>query len=138
MSESFWNLARQACQAESQYRHHMAKTRMTAQAIIDGCLQRCGSSRERLDELRKILEERRAFMKHTHGLIFRIEKWFQAGRICAGIPDSSARMALPGRDECQVELGGQWSLYEAWALACENAARKWPQVFGTIEDLPAW
>jgi hypothetical protein len=138
MSKAFEKLIRAACEAEAQFQALASNTKLTCEAIVAGCLERAGSTPEKLAQLKASIEARRRFLPNTVCFMTHLAKMFEAGSVTGGVPNSAARMSLPGRGGAIAELGAMGgSLFELWALVALRVQEKHPEVFGQITDLAA-
>lgn len=138
MSKKFEALVKEAIAADIEYDAHMHKPRLTAQAFVGECLHRGNSDLTKIATLEIAIAERRDFQPGIVAYLRHIEGMIGQGR-CSRAPKSYTHMNFPARDEAKSELQAfNGNLFELWALAAQHEAVRHPEVFGTIEDWPAW
>lgn len=136
----FERLVREACASEYRYIEYSSDTRMSCGAIVDGCLERAGSSPERLNSLRRRLEDPQQHLPGCRAFRRQVAKLFAEGRLSGSIPANLARMNVSSaRDDAQFELMQLGhSLFELWSLSAQDAEIRHPECFGSVTDMGIW
>lgn len=135
----FERLIRMACASEYQYIEHSSDNRMSCGAIVDGCLRRCYSTPERLNELRRNLEDPQQYLPSCRAFRRQTAKLFAEGRLSGGIPDHTYMHVSGAFNDAQFELAQLGhSLYELWSIAAQDASIKNPECFGTVTSMDNW
>lgn len=132
-------LVRKACRAEHQYIEHSSDTRLTCGAIVSGCLQRVGSGPEKLNALRRRLEDAQQHLPGCRSFRRQVSKLFSEGRLSGGIPDQVHMNVSSAHHDALFELMPlDYSLYELWALSAQDASIRHPEAFGSVTNVDAW
>lgn len=136
---SFKDLVRAACQAEAAVRGMSDAPKMSIQQITHECLRRADASMGILNKLRDLLDQDPVRFRNSRSFVRQVMRWASAGRISSGVPRDTSRMSVPSREDTVTELVGTgFGLYLLWALACQNVAKKNPEIFGPDIDLDAY
>lgn len=105
--------------------------RLSASAFLREAIKLANTTRERLDALQKIIDERPGF-EQTKGFLMSLSRTLE--HCSRPFPDTK-RMGHAGLESATAELGtGGYTAMEAQCLAVQRLIDWYPETFGIVDD----
>lgn len=135
----FNKLLKEALEASKKVEHLEAQRKLSAKAFLRDALKLANTSHEKLNLLETALEN--PIMQRSQQFYRSSLKLLKEPVGCSCFPTEPRRLTwlcLGREDELYAELNmADSDIFKLFALAVRTATKKWPETFGTIEDMDA-